>query len=57
VTVIVNSTGFSVQYWARFSEQEFVDHAIQQRIYKELPENTRRQLLLQVYKIIHPDTP
>lgn len=57
MTVIVNSTGFGVEYWARFSEQEFVEHAIKQRIYKELSDPNRRMLLLQVYKIIHGDTP
>ena len=55
MTVIVNSTGFSVEYWARFSEQEFIDQALKQQVYKGLPESDRRELLLQVYKIIHGD--
>lgn len=55
MTVIVNSTGFSVEYWARFSEDEFVEQGIKQQVFKGLPEADRRELLLQVYKIIHGD--
>lgn len=53
MTVIVNNTGFSVEYWARFSEEEFVQRAIQQQVYKWMNEEDRRVLLKQAYQLIY----
>lgn len=56
MTVIVNNTGFSVEYWARFGEQEFIEQAIRQRIFKDVEESDRILLLKQVHKLLqdHP---
>lgn len=56
MTVIVNNTGFSVEYWARFSEEEFITHAIQQQIYKGMADEDRKLLLSQAFKLIQDYT-
>jgi hypothetical protein len=53
MTIIFENTGFSVDYWSRFTESEFIEHGIQQNVFKHYPGNVRRELLKQVYQIIH----
>jgi len=57
MTVIIDNTGFSVEYWARFNETEFIEHGMQQKIFKQYPDDARRELLKQAYLIIHLDPP
>jgi hypothetical protein len=52
MTIIFDNTGFSIEYWGRFTESEFVEHGIQQRVFKDRPDELRRQLLLEAFKII-----
>lgn len=56
MTIIFDNTGFSVEYWSRFTESEFIEHGIEQKVFTQYPDDARRQLLKQVYQIIY-DTP
>lgn len=55
MTIIFDSTGFSVEYWGRFTESEFIEQGMKQKVFKQHPDEVRRQLLQQVYQIIHLD--
>jgi hypothetical protein len=57
MTVILDNTGFSVEHWGRFTEAEFIEQTMKERFYKHHPDEKRRQLLKQVYQLIHLDTP
>jgi hypothetical protein len=57
MTIIFDNTGFSVEYWGRFTEPEFVAHGINQKVFKNRPDEVRRELLKHVYQIMHSDTP
>jgi hypothetical protein len=56
MTIIFENTGFSIEYWGRFNEAEFIEQAMRQKVFKQYPDEVRRDLLKQVYQIIH-DTP
>jgi hypothetical protein len=56
MTVIVDNTGFNVDYWSRFTEAEFVNMNIKHGVFKQYPESGRRELLKQTYQLIL-DTP
>jgi hypothetical protein len=53
MSIIFENTGFSVEYWGRFTESEFIEHGMKQRVFKQHPEDVRLQLLKQVYQIMH----
>lgn len=55
MTIIFDNTGFSVEYWGRFNESEFIEHGMHQLVFKQHPDDIRRELLKQVYQIIHDD--
>jgi hypothetical protein len=55
MTIIFNNTGFSVEYWGRFSESEFIEQGMRQQVFKGRTDEVRRGLLKQVYQIIHLD--
>lgn len=55
MTIIFDNTGFSVEYWGRFTESEFIEQGMRQMVFKHHPDEVRRQLLQQVYQIIHLD--
>jgi hypothetical protein len=52
MTVIVDNTGFNVEHWARFTEDEFME-ANMRTTFKQHSENDRRTLLKFVYQQIH----
>jgi hypothetical protein len=56
MTIIFDNTGFSVEYWGRFTESEFIEHGMQQKVFKDRPDEVRRQLLKQAYQVIHDAT-
>lgn len=53
MTIILDNTGFSVEYWGRFTESEFIEQGMKQKMFKRHPDEVRRQLLQQAYQIIH----
>lgn len=57
MTVIVDNTGFNVTYWSRFNEAEFVGQNIEHGVFKQYPEQDRRELLKQTFKLIQYHTP
>lgn len=56
MTIIFDNTGFSVEYWGRFTESEFIEHGMQQRFFKDRPDEIRRKLLQQAYQVINDAT-
>jgi hypothetical protein len=58
MTVIIDNTGFSIEYWSRFTEAEFIEQGMKQKVFKQHPDDVRRELLKQAYRIIndHPRT-
>lgn len=56
MTIILDNTGFNIEYWSRFTESEFVEHGMQQKVFKQHSDEVRRELLKQAYQIIN-DTP
>jgi hypothetical protein len=56
MTIIFENTGFSVEYWGRFTESECIEQGMRQQVFKGRPDDNRRQLLKQAYQVIH-DTP
>lgn len=52
MTIIVDNTGFSTEYWSRFNESEFVAQNITHGVFKQYPESDRRELLKQTYQHI-----
>lgn len=57
MTIIFDNTGFSVEYWGRFTESEFIEQGMKQKVFKQHPDDVRRQLLFEVFKIISNHTP
>lgn len=57
MTIIFDNTGFSVEYWGRFTESELIEQGMRQKVFKQYPDDVRRELLKQAYQIIHLDTP
>ena len=55
MTIIFENTGFSVEYWGRFTESEFIKQGMKQRVFKQYTDDVRRELLKQVYQIINSD--
>lgn len=55
MTIIFENTGFSVEYWGRFNEVEFIEHGMQQHVFKDRPDEIRLQLLKQAFQIIQLD--
>jgi hypothetical protein len=57
MTIIFDNTGFNIEYWSRFTESELIEHGMQQKFFKQHTDEIRRELLKQVFKLIHLDTP
>jgi hypothetical protein len=57
MTVIVDNTGFSIEYWSRFNEAEFIEHGMQQKVFKQYHDKDRIELLKFAYKQIAGDSP
>lgn len=57
MTIIFDNTGFSVEYWGRFTESEFIEQGMRQKVFKQHPYGVRRELLKQAFQIIHLDAP
>ena len=55
MTIIFDNTGFSIEYWGRFTESEFVEQGMKQRFYKQHPDDKRRELLKLAYQIMQHD--
>lgn len=55
MTIIFDNTGFSVEYWGRFNQADFIEHGMQQKFFKQCPDDVRRELLKQVCQIIQDD--
>lgn len=55
MTIIFDNTGFSIEYWGRFTESEFIEHGMKQKVFKQYPDEVRRQLLKQAYQIMQDD--
>lgn len=56
MTIIFDNTGFSVDYWGRFTESEFIEQGMKQRVFKRYPDDVRRELLKQAYRVIYDAT-
>jgi hypothetical protein len=54
MTIIVDNTGFNVEHWARFTEDEFIK-ANMRTTFKQHSENDRRTVLQFVYQQIMYD--
>lgn len=57
MTIIFDNTGFSVEYWGRFTESEFIEQGMKQKVFKGRHDDVRRQLLFEAFKIISNHTP
>lgn len=57
MTIIFDNTGFSIEYWGRLTEPEFIEQGMKQMVFKRYPDDVRRQLLFEVFKIISNHTP
>ncbi len=55
MTIILDNTGFSVEYWGRFNESEFIEQGMKQKVFKRYSDEVRRELLKQAYQIMHDD--
>lgn len=55
MTIIFDNTGFSIEYWGRFTESEFIEQGMKQKVFKQHPDDVRRELLKQVFQIIQDD--
>lgn len=55
MTIIFDNTGFSIEYWGRFTESEFIEHGMQQGVYKQYAVDKRQELLKLVYQLIQDD--
>lgn len=55
MTIIFDNTGFSVEYWGRFTESEFIEQGMKQMVFKGRDDEVRRELLKQAYQIIQDD--
>lgn len=55
MTIIFENTGFSIEYWGRFTESEFIEQGMKQQVFKQFADDVRRVLLKQVYQIMHND--
>lgn len=55
MTIIFDNTGFSVEYWGRFTESEFIEQGMRQKVFKDRTDEVRRELLKQAYQIIQDD--
>lgn len=55
MTIIFDNTGFSVKYWGRFTESEFIEQGMRQRVFRQYADDVRRELLKQVYQIMQDD--
>jgi hypothetical protein len=53
MTVIIDNTGFSVEHWTRFTEAEFIEQGMRQKVFKQYQDGIRRELLKQAYQIIN----
>lgn len=53
MTIIFDNTGFSVEYWGRFTEAEFIEQGMRQKVFKRYRDDVRLELLKQAYLIIH----
>ena len=53
MTIIFDNTGFSVEYWGRFTESEFIEQGMRQKVFKLRPDEVRRELLKQAYRVIN----
>lgn len=56
MTIIFDNTGFSIEYWGRFTESEFIEQGMKQKVFKQYPDDVRRELLKQAYQVIHDAT-
>lgn len=57
MTVIVDNTGFNVEYWARFTESEFVQMNIKSGTFGQYNEENRIYLLKEAYRLINEFNP
>lgn len=55
MTIIFDNTGFSIEYWGRFTESEFIEQGMMQRVFKQHADDVRRELLKQVCQIMQDD--
>lgn len=57
MTVVIENTGFNVNYWARFDEQQFIQHGLAQQVFKDRDYETRIELLAIAYQQVQYDAP
>ena len=53
MTVIIDNTGFSIEYWGRFTEAEFIEQGMKENVFKQYQDEVRREILKQAYLIIN----
>lgn len=51
--MILENTGFNVDHWTRFTEQEFISQCLKDGVFKQFGEKERIILLKEAYKIIN----
>lgn len=53
--MILENTGFNVEHWARFPEDEFISRCLKDGVFKQFALDDREALLKQAYKMIQHD--
>lgn len=51
-TIIILNTGFNVQYWNRYSLNDFLAEAMASNFFKEYSQEKRKELLTLTYNLI-----
>lgn len=51
-TVIILNTGFNVQYWNRYSLDDFLTETLASNFFKQYPLEKRKELLVITYNLI-----
>jgi hypothetical protein len=51
-TIIILNTGFNVEYWNRYSLDDFLSEALASNFFKEYPIEKRKELLVITYNLI-----
>jgi len=51
--IVVDGTGFNIEYWSRYNLQQFLSETMKSKFYKHLPDEKRIELLTIVWKLIN----
>lgn len=54
--IVFEKTGFSIKYWGRLSNSQFIEEAMGGQIFREYAEGDRLQMFQIVYRLINDAT-